>query len=64
MNGTAAKAETKTYTAEAEVRVTFDKDGTQVIETWRGISRRHALGRARSHYRDIARADFADGMPW
>lgn len=52
------------YTAEAEVRVTFDKDGVQVIETWRGISRRHALGRARSHYRDTARADFADGMPW
>lgn len=52
-----------TYTAEAEVRVTF-KDGRQVIETWRGISKRHAVARARAEYRDVARADFANGEPW
>ncbi len=57
------KSDEKHYTAEAEVRITF-RDGTQVIEVWTGISRRHAVGRAREKYRDIARADFADGMPW
>lgn len=48
---------------EAEVRVTHD-DGTQVVEVWRGISRRHALLKARAHYREVARADFANGEPY
>ena len=51
------------YTAQADVRVIFD-DGTERVEAWRGISERHAVGRARSHYRDVARADFASGEPW
>ena len=51
------------FTTKTDVRITFD-DGTERVETWRGISERHAVGRARSHYRDVARADFASGEPW
>jgi hypothetical protein len=59
------KIETKleTYTAEAEVRITY-KVGSQVIETWHGVSKRHAVARARDKYRNVARADFASGEPW
>lgn len=60
---TKPKAKPETYTAEAEVRVTF-KDGTQALEVWSGISKRHAVGRARNHYREVARCDFANGEPW
>jgi hypothetical protein len=48
---------------EAEVRVTH-KDGSQVVEVWTGISKRHALLEARDHYRGVARCDFADGEPY
>lgn len=48
----------------AEVRVEPKNGGEPWTETWRGISRRHALGEARAHYRDEALVYFADGMPW
>ena len=57
------KANPKSYAVEAEVRITY-KDGTQVVGTWRGISKRHAVGLARAKYRGVARADFASGEPW
>lgn len=60
------KSDEKLYTAETEVRITF-RDGTQVVETWRGISKRHAVGRARDKYGDddeVAKVDFASGEPW
>ena len=49
----------------AEVRVKpHDAEGVGRVETWTGISKRHALVKAREHYRDVARCDFADGEPW
>lgn len=51
------------YNVEAEVRVTY-KDGAQVLEVWRSISKRHALLEARNHYRGVARCDFVDAEPW
>ena len=42
------KANLKTYAVEVEVRITY-KDGTQVVETWRGISKRHAVASARAN---------------
>ena len=47
----------------AEVRIDFDRNGTPRIETWVGISRRHALWEARGYYRGQARVDFANGEP-
>ncbi|CAA9564517.1 MAG: hypothetical protein AVDCRST_MAG86-925 [uncultured Truepera sp.] len=44
------------------MRVTY-KDGAQVLKIWRSITKRHAFLKAREHYRNVARADFADGEP-
>ena len=60
----ADKENTETYNVEAEVRVTYDDNRPETVEVWQGISRRHALMRARRHYRDVARADFANGEPY
>ncbi len=48
----------------AEVGVEPKNGGEPWIEKWRGISRRHALGEARAHYRGKALVYFADGQPW
>lgn len=48
----------------AEVRVEPKAGGEPWAEKWRGISRRHALGEARAHYRDKALVYFANGEPY
>lgn len=53
-----------TRVVSAEVRVKQDEDGAERVEVWTGISRRHALLKARAHYREVARADFANGEPY
>lgn len=48
----------------AEVRVEPKAGGEPWAEKWRGISRRHALGEARAHYRGKALVYFANGEPY
>ncbi len=52
------------WKVSAEIRIKEDEDGAERVEVWTGISRRHALLKARNQYRDVARADFANGEPY
>lgn len=54
--------EKRTLEVSAEVRI--KQGGAERVEVWTGISKRHALLKARGHYRGVARCDFADGEPY
>lgn len=48
---------------EVEIHITPHEGDERRVEVWQGMSRRHAVWRAREHYRGTARADLADEEP-